>query len=327
MSDSIKKVQLKEQQSPNTKVYPVISEDSYIIYTDPSNPSVQTTTTIKNYLANIWVKATKVFFGDDYSKTLDKQFTDLQNTVNSISKNALTDQQRDWLNNQIAKDRQDTANKLYNVTTTSTNTVFYTDKTKTTDMCSLVTVTLSFDTFKNLRAVNTPSGWNISITDSKTTYTKNIDINQPADAAEFSYYIDKSVSSDYAGLTVTKSSNKKVISSINPAYYGLVSSNKISDINDFIVEINENGRLTGSITRVEDIENTGKEPMYLVIVTKGFATATQVNQSILDKPITNVSFFSPNNSEIQMSGYNVYFSTNSISAGSSASGVTLNINL
>jgi hypothetical protein len=327
MSDSIKKVQLKEQQSPNTEVYPVISEDSYIIYTDPSNTSVQTTTTIKNYLANIWIKATKVFFGEDYSKTLDKQFTDLQDTVNSISKNALTDQQRDWLNTQIAKERQDTANKLYNVITTATNTVFYTDTAKTSDMTSLVTVTLSFDTFKNLRAVNTPSGWNINTTDSKTTYTKNIDINQSADTAEFSYYIDKSVSSEYAGLTVTKSSSKKVISSINPAYYGLVSSNNIGDINDFIVEINERGRLTGSITRVEDVENTGETSMYLVIVTKGSATATQVNQSILDKPLTNVSFVSPNNTEITMSGYNVYFSTNSISAGSSASGVTLNINL
>lgn len=327
MSDSIKKVQLKEQQSPNTEVYPVISEDSYIIYTDPSNTSVQTTTTIKNYLANIWIKATKVFFGEDYSKTLDKQFTDLQDTVNSISKNALTDQQRDWLNTQIAKERQDTANKLYNVTTTATNTVFYTDTAKPSDMTSLVTVTLSFDTFKNLRAVNTPSGWNISTTDSKTTYTKNIDINKSADTTEFSYYIDKSVSSEYAGLTVTKSSSKKVISSINPAYYGLVPSNNIGDINDFIVEINERGRLTGSITRVEDIENTGETSMYLVIVTKGSATATQVNQSILDKPLTNVSFVSPNNTEITMSGYNVYFSTNSISPGSSASGVTLNINL
>lgn len=247
--------------------------------------------------------------------------TDLENR---ISPNLLTEAQKTWINSQMDTERQEEANALYSVTTSTTGTTtYYTDTTEQASMSAVVNVVLAFNGTSGLGAASIPSGWSEVTDGTGTKYTKSISYGTSAAATAFTYTIPDS-DTNYGGLSVTKNSTAKSISSINPAYWGMATTNDVANINSFIGNLT---RATSSVSGTQSIPNNTGTTAYFVIVTKGSATATQIGQTILNAPTTGISFTSPQNGAITMSGYKVYFSTNSIAAGATLANVALNISL
>jgi hypothetical protein len=235
----------------------------------------------------------------------------------------LTKVQINWIKKKMQEELSEEALKLYSIGT-SGGATFYSDETAAASMTSTVTVTLTYNGTSQVKADTTPSGWtqNTPSTD-KYTYTKTATTSASVPATTFKYTVPSSDPS-YGGITVSKNSTAKSVSVVNPAYYGIVNSKSTSTISTFIKNLT---RITTRLSTTASITNTTGSAGYLVIVTKSTATATQLGLSILDAATSGISFTSPKNSAITMSGYNVYFSTNSVASGGSLENTLLTINL
>ena len=235
----------------------------------------------------------------------------------------LTKAQIDWIKKKMQDELSEEALKLYAVSTTGGAT-FNSDETAAASMTSVVTVTLTYNGTSQIKADATPSGWTENtLSSGKYTYTKTATTSASVPAATFKYTIPSSDPS-YGGITVSRNSTAKSVSVVNPAYYGIVNVKSTATISTFIKNLT---RITSRLNTTASIKNTTGSAGYLVIVTKSTATATQLGLSILDAATSGISFTSPKNSAITMSGYNVYFSTNSVAAGGSLENTLLTINL
>lgn len=279
----------------------------------------------------------------DVSNNLNTTKTTLSNAINDVSTLAeqneasiqgvisgaipawgtLTNAQIDWIKKKMQEELSEEALKLYSVST-SGGATFYSDETAAASMTSSVTVTLTYNGTSQVKADTTPSGWTQNTPSTgKYTYTKTATTSAAVSATTFQYTVPSSDPS-YGGITVSRNSTAKSVSVVNPAYYGIVNSKSTGTISTFIKNLT---RITARLSTTTSIKNTTGSAGYLVIVTKSTATATQLGLSILDAATSGISFTSPKNSAITMSGYNVYFSTNSVAAGGSLENTLLTINL
>lgn len=218
-----------------------------------------------------------------------------------------------WAKNKINQEIVD----KFTIETSSTGGSYYIDTSTNTTMT--VTVKTKFDG-SLVDADKTPTGWDKISTG---TYTKSITGSNGTsiNAQEFEYTKD--------GILITKSSTKKSISATNVAYYGLIEGNDGTvELTSQIMSTLDNGRITHNINRTETINNNSTETRYLWILTKSTADATQFAISMfLDNITHNKSFESPRNSNITLTGYNLYISDKSVSAGGSYDDVNLIINI
>lgn len=262
---------------------------------------------------------------NDVSTLAEQNETGINNIISGTTPawGTLTKAQIDWIKKKMQDELSEEALKLYAVSTTGGAT-FNSDETAAASMTSVVTVTLTYNGTSQIKADATPSGWTENTPSSgKYTYTKTATTSASVPAATFKYTIPSSDPS-YGGITVSRNSTAKSVSVVNPAYYGIVNVKSTATISTFIKNLT---RITSRLNTTASIKNTTGSAGYLVIVTKSTATATQLGLSILDAATSGISFTSPKNSAITMSGYNVYFSTNSVAAGGSLENTLLTINL
>lgn len=217
-----------------------------------------------------------------------------------------------WVQNKMNSEIGD----KFTIETTASGTSYYTDTATQTTM----TVTVKTKYNGNLVDANdTPSGWTKTGTG---TYTKSVTGESGTSISATEFYYTTS------GVTVHKSSTTKTISSTNPAYYGLVASNNGSPTAETLSQIVSGlGRITSAKNATETISNSSADTCYLWILTKGTAEATQFGINILENALSGKSFTSPQNSEINMTGYKLYISSNPVASGSSYTNVNLKINL
>jgi hypothetical protein len=234
-----------------------------------------------------------------------------------LSQNDYTDRDMQWVHDKIADELRAEALGKYSVTTDSSPTSFVRDMK--TEETMTVTVTVKFDG-SNVNVNNTPDEWS---SPSTGVYTKQSTSSVAAQAWEYTPSSGK-----YEGISLNKNSSTKSISGIYPAYYGIVPSENTSNIDDMVGQyLNTSGtRTTTAVSSDKSFANTTGQQAWLWILTHGTATARQSGTSIL-RDYSTVSFTSPNNTDITMSGYKLYISKNPIGAGLPLSNVSVNITL
>lgn len=221
----------------------------------------------------------------------------------------------EWVKNKMQAELYDTALSLYDISTSASNTSYYTDVQASTEM--VVTATITFDG-QNVDADETPDGWTRV---SEGVYTNTLDSSSGrVSAQEFTYTPNGGV---YDGIELTKSSQQKSITAINPVYWGMATSDVYSDLEEQISNLT---RVTSNVSQSVSIVNPHQESAYLWILTKNSASATQLGFSILNEPTNNVSFTSTENPSITMEGYRLYISNKSAGAEMSFDNVELTIN-
>ena len=242
-----------------------------------------------------------------------------------VSNYLLTETQKEYIDTQLATKLKEEAMKLYSITTEGNDKVYYTDNTILSTINIPIKVTLSFNSNVRLKSDFVPDGFTEKKYDNGYEYTTTLtEIKNTIPETAFSYTISDSLGGIYKGIQVTKNSAKKMYTLVNPSWYGIVTT---EDINLLKYITDSSVRLTSDTNQTVTITNqTGKEGR-LVIVTKGSAIATQLGTNILVSPKENISFSSPLNESIMMTGYKVYTSVNTIAPNSSLTNVALNIKL
>ena len=236
----------------------------------------------------------------------------------------LTQQMKDYLNKQLQGQREDEAKALYTLTQTGSGTTYFvygTDLEASAEKQTVVTIKFSGST---VAANTTPTGWthDTQANDYKVTLAMS-GIIKSVGAANFSYTIPNSIPA-YSGITVTKTSSSASIKWKYPVYYGLVSTTDASSISSSVSGFTYSAE---TINTTVSIENASSSSKYLCILSKGSGSveAKQLGNSILNPnaTLTNVSFVSPKNSLITMTGYTAYFSDKTAGAGLSFDNVEL----
>lgn len=214
-----------------------------------------------------------------------------------------------YVKQQNAAALQDEADAKFAVTTSGSATL-YTDANSSTTLA--VTVTTKFDG-EAVDCDSVPTGWTRTATG---TYTKSVSgASGSVTATTFSYTPS---SGTYKDITVSKSSTAKIITVVNPVYYGFTTATTLADA------IGDLTRSTSKVS-VTSLTNSKANGAYLWILTKNSATATQLGQSILGAATTNQSFTSPQDSSITCSGYKLYKSTSPFDMGTFNVSLTINI--
>lgn len=234
-----------------------------------------------------------------------------------LSQNNYTDRDMQWVRDKIAAELRDEALGKYIITTDANPTSFVRDIKSEETMT--VTVTLKFNG-SNVDANFVPTGWGKSETG---VYLRQSTSSVSAQAWEYTPSSGK-----YEGIQMSKNSSSKSINGIYPAYYGIVPSGDTSNINNMVSQYlnTSSTRTTTSVNSDKSFTNETGQQAWLWILTHGTATARQSGTSILQNP-TTVSFISPNNGSITMSGYKLYISKNPIGVGLPLSNVSINITL
>ncbi|MBE6341452.1 MAG: hypothetical protein E7069_12080 [Bacteroidales bacterium] len=240
------------------------------------------------------------------------------------TESALTAAQRatlEWAERERLGTLEKEALARFSVKTSVKGDVIYADEAKTTTM--IVTAVVTFDSTR-VDADETPDGWSKSSTGE---YTRQLNSDSGTiDAAAFSYTIP---SGDYEGIKVTKWSEKKEITTVYPAYYGLVAASDSSKVQEVVygatrisAPINDSDTDT-----TRDIDNNAGETAWFWIVSRGTSKAVQFTTEITKCVATDASFTSPKNVDITLTGYNVYIAPNSVGKGQKMSSVMLSIKL
>ena len=211
----------------------------------------------------------------------------------------------------------------FTVTTTpSSNQKYFADEETSPGMT--VTVTLKFDNVL-VDADATPNGWTHVSTG---VYTKSISDPGTVASQQWSY----TPGGVYEERTAVKSSPARSLSAVYPAYWGIYQTNTVgSDITEAVKTFGQQGRrVTANMpTTVVNVPNNTEEDCWLWIITKGSATATpeSFDISMMEAPVSGLSFTSYLNDEIDLTGYKAYVSTNKADAGLGFGNVKLTINL
>lgn len=213
----------------------------------------------------------------------------------------------------------------FSVTTTPTrNQVYYADATTSPGMT--VTVTLKFD--GNLVDPDAmPIGWT---RESVGVYTKTLNEPGTVDAQAWSY----TPGGVYEDRTAVKSSPARSLTEVYPAYWGIYPGN-IESIDDDLTPVvaqlyAQSRRLISNMPQtVVNVPNNTQDDVWLWIITKGSATATpeSFDVSMMEEPAEDLSFTSPVNGELDLTGYKAYVSINKADAGLGFGNVKLTINL
>ena len=234
----------------------------------------------------------------------------------------LTQQMKDYLNEQLQGQREDEAKALYTLTQTGSGTTYFvygTDLEANATKETVVTLKFSGST---VAANTTPTGWthDTQANDYKVTLAMSGN-TKSVGATNFSYTVPNSIPA-YSGITVTKTSSSASIKWKYPVYYGLVSTTDVSSISSSVSGFTYSAE---TINTTVSIENASSSSKYLCILSKGSVEAKQLGNSILNPnaTLTNVSFVSPKNSSITMTGYTAYFSEKTAGAGLSFDNVEL----
>ena len=220
----------------------------------------------------------------------------------------------DWAVQKRAAELQEKANSLWVISPTTSGQNYMVDEAASTTMT--VTVKTRFNGTL-VDCDSTPSGWTRTATG---TYQRSVTGASGTVAGSFTYTISGGT---YDGLTVTASSSAS-ISKTYPCFYGFAASASAADIATVIPTLT---RWIGSLTPTAALNNQLATAGYFWIVTRGSATATQLGSSILRAAVTGVSFTSTRNSDITLSGYKVYITTNSAAAGGKFDNVALSISI
>jgi len=234
----------------------------------------------------------------------------------------LTQPMKDYLNEQLQGQREDEAKALYTLTQTGSGTTYFvygTDLEASATKQTVVTLKFSGST---VAANTTPTGWthDTQANDYKVTLAMSGN-TKSVGATNFSYTVPNSIPA-YSGITVTKTSSSTSIKWKYPVYYGLVSTTDVSGISSSVSGFTYSAE---TINTTVSIENASSSSKYLCILSKGSVEAKQLGNSILNPnaTLTNVSFVSPKNSLITMTGYTAYFSDKTAGAGLSFDNVEL----
>jgi hypothetical protein len=225
-----------------------------------------------------------------------------------------------WADQQRTAGIAEEARAKFTVSTAVTGNSRVADTAATTTMT--VTVTTKFDGV-NVDCDATPSGWTRTATGA---YTKTLANAASGSIAAQPFTYTPPASSPYAGIVCTKSSEAKSIVVTYPAWYGFVASTDASPGN-IIQIIASLTRRTSKLTQTADLTNGLETAGYYWILTHSTASATQSGNNILRAVVSGREFPSPNDIGITLTGYNLYISTNSASAGGKFGDVALTINV
>lgn len=182
-----------------------------------------------------------------------------------------------------------------------------------------VTVKLYFDG-TIVDAASLPTGW---LHAGLGTYTRHIDHPGSVDAQQWTYV--------HEGRTYTANSQKRTLTAIWPAYWGIYPSNDAGgDIRAIVADLAGQHRETANANRTVAVPNPTASSCWLWIVARNYADAESTATpgiSIMEAPVTGKSFTSPVNPSINLSDYKAYVSMHSAKAGASFGNVKLTINL
>ncbi len=249
-------------------------------------------------------------------------FVNIIEFLRTFSQQSITPAQKAWVQNAMEEDMQAAADAAFSITTESTTLTFNGDTTAAANCTATVTVKLTFAGVR-VKANSVPSGWTEVNGSGGYEYTKAISSSTAAEATSFAYTVPAGDASGYEGITVRKSSTRKAVSIVYPAYYGFCSS-KTGSVGSFVGSLT---RITSNLSTTRTMTNSSGAAAYLVIVSKGTSTAKQLGANIMDAAVSSGSFTSPQNSNISLSGFNVYYSSLSVLAGGSLNDVEFNIRL
>lgn len=226
----------------------------------------------------------------------------------------ISDDQLDWINSQMREQLLKEFNDKYIITTSVNKPLSY-DASLISDIEFTVSVQLKFDG-NIVKADTTPEGW--SYNDDTKTYTKSS--NSVVDATPFKYTC---LSGKYKGLSKTKNSDRKALSPIYPAWYGMINHDDGNLFNNALTKLT---KITNSYNEIIDIPNNYDSDAYLWIISKGETYAKQLGNNLFsDKIYKNIKITLVN--RIQLEGYTIYISNNSCESNSSFDNVELIINI
>lgn len=223
------------------------------------------------------------------------------------------------------------AEAKWNVDTTSTSlTTVYTDTVASASVT--VTVNTTWDGVatkpSNESTLTSTGDWTKQ---SDGTYTKTATINSAGTATVAATLFKYTPSSGNYTEEITKNSVAKSIKFEDVAYYGFATTKDTTDIDTIVsglTRITTNLGTSGSKPATVPVtltNNTGSSA-YLWILSKQTnasnntkIAAEQFTANVLDSTAqNNVSFTSPENNEITLTGYKLYTSMNSTANGGSA---------
>ena len=233
----------------------------------------------------------------------------------------LTQQMKDYLNEQLYDQLKDEAqSKFVGTTTSGGTTTFIYGETKESNAKKTVSVTLKFDG-TTVMAESTPTDWVVN----GNKYEYYLSVEGPTGVVSTTFTHRQS-SGKYAGVPVTYNSTAGSVQWKYPVYHGFLTGNTT----DLITKANVS-TLNYSTTSVNlqgtTLTNNLSNDAYYCILTRGNASMTQLGFNILspNSPQSAPNFVSTKATDILMTGYKVYFTNESAEPGGSFSNVTLNI--
>lgn len=275
----------------------------------------------QNKLSNLHVYTDNIVDGTVKKIDLNEEITDY----------LLTDKQKEYIDYLISENLKKDALDKFSVNTACDELTFYNDNIVYSQINIPYEVSLTFNGHNYLKANEIPKGFienKENATDGTIRYkyiTYLTSSNKEIKETEFKYTISDNFedSKIYNGITLAKNSKNMTYHLVNPAWYGFVTLEDIKSQN-YIKGLN---RLTSNFSNIVNIQNnTGKEAQF-IILTKASASAEQIGNSILNNPKENIQFTSILNDSINLTGYRLYTSINTIANGSFLNNVLLNIKL
>lgn len=243
-----------------------------------------------------------------------------QKLASEVTDYLLTPEMKEYLLERINTDLQKEAQEKFSGSTTNGgNSVFVYGEVSPVNAGKTVYVSLTFDG-ESVEADLVPCGWEYR--DGMYEYKLSLpDGKVSAPATIFAYTPN---TGKYSGCTVIYESEAASVEWTDPVYYGFALENREGAINTQVVN-NLTYSTEDVINPSATLTNNLNQEAYLCILTKNVATATQIGISVIECPKSAPNFTSPKNPSVTMSGYKVYFSKNTVAAGSSLGNVNLSI--
>lgn len=218
-----------------------------------------------------------------------------------------------WADAQRTAGIAEEARAKFTVTTSVTGNSRVADTDETTTM--IVTVVTKFDGV-NVDCDTTPSGWTRTATG---TYQKTLANASSGTIAAQAFTYTPPASSPYAGIVCTKSSTAQSIAVTWPTYTGWATAKNVANI-VWSTGIVRRTAPIGSSTALTDITETnatGFDAYFFILSRSASVRCQQSGNTVIDAALTNVSFTSPSDEEITLTGYRLYFTTADFAAGAS----------